>query len=245
MIRDYNSELSVTAGDIELEQVPCFKYLGLHFDPVLNWKQHTEFTSKKICQRIGVLKRTRNCLTTDTANLLYKSLILPIISYGDTVWSKGVKANLVRLQRLQNRAGRVVLRCDIRTHIVDIHSQLKWPLCQDSINLHKCLLVGKCLYGEVPQYLQGIFQRVDSVHNHGTRRAEAGLFVPRANSTAAKNMFAYEGAVLYNGLPMVLKSAATSLTLNVTAIATLKTLTTSPVSGNLTLEHLRYEAILL
>ena len=98
-------------------------------------------------------------------------------------------------------------RCDIRTHIVDIHSQLKWPLCQDSINLHKCLLVGKCLYGEVPQYLQGIFQRVDSVHNHGTRRAEAGLFVPRANITAAKNMFAYEGAVLYNGLPMVLKSA--------------------------------------
>ena len=93
-----------------------------------------------------------------------------------------------------------MLRCDIRTHIIDIHSQLKWPLCQASINLHKCLLVGKCLYGEVPQYLQGIFQRVDSVHNHGTRRAEAGLFVPRANSTAAKNMFAYEGAVLYNNV---------------------------------------------
>ena len=48
---------------------------------------------------------------------------------------------------------------------------------------------------------------MDSVHNHGTRRAEAGLFVPRANNTAAKNMFAYEGAVLYDGLPMVLKSA--------------------------------------
>ena len=75
-----DTELSVTAGDIELEQIPCFKYIGLHFDPVLNWKQHTEFTSKKISQRIGVLKRTRNCLTTDTANLLYKSLILPIIS---------------------------------------------------------------------------------------------------------------------------------------------------------------------
>ena len=102
-----DTELSVTAGDIELEKVPCFKYLavGLHFDPVLNWKQHTEFISKKISQRIGVLKRTRNCLTTDTANLLYKSLILPIISYGDTVWSKGGKANLVRLQRLQNRGG--------------------------------------------------------------------------------------------------------------------------------------------
>ena len=201
-----DTELSVTAGDIELEQVPCFKNLGLHFDAVLNWKQFTQ----NISQRIGVLKRTRNCLTTDTANLLYKSLILSSISYGDTVWSKGVKANLVRLQRLQNRAGRVVLRCDIRTHIADIHSQLKWPLCQDSINLHKCLLVGKCIYGEVPQYLQGIFQRVDSVHNHGTRRAEAGLFVPKANSTAAKNMFAYEAAVLYNGLrslPMVLKSA--------------------------------------
>ena len=84
---------------------------------------------------------------------------------------------------------------------------------------------------------------MDSVHNHGTRIAEAGLFVPRANSTAAKNMFAYEGAVLYNGLPMVLKSADNFI--DVTAIATLKTCTTSPVSGNLALEHLRYEAILL
>ena len=25
-----DTELSVTAGDIELEQVPCFKYVGLH-----------------------------------------------------------------------------------------------------------------------------------------------------------------------------------------------------------------------
>ena len=36
------TELSVTAADIELKQVPCFKYLGLHFDPVLNWKQFTQ-----------------------------------------------------------------------------------------------------------------------------------------------------------------------------------------------------------
>ena len=43
----------LTAGDIELEQVPCFKYLGLHFDPVLNWKQHTEFTSKKKISQSG------------------------------------------------------------------------------------------------------------------------------------------------------------------------------------------------
>ena len=201
-------ELCIKAGDTVLEQVPSFKYLGLHLDSVLNWRKHTEVLAAKAAQRIGVLKRTRVCLTKDTANLLYKSLILPIINYGNTVWTKGPKENLQRLQRLQNRAGRVVLRCPPRTHIADIHSSLGWMTCSDSASLHKCLLVGRCLLGEVPQYLLGKFTRVDTIHSHRTRHAETGLRLPRVTTSGAKNMFAYEGAALYNALPMDIKTCA-------------------------------------
>ena len=39
------------------------------------------------------------------------------IDYGDIVWSKGTKSNLKRIQKLQNKAGGVILRFRRRTHI--------------------------------------------------------------------------------------------------------------------------------
>ncbi len=194
-------------GEI-LEQVTHFKYLGLWFDGVLNWKHHTDVTSKKIAQRIGIQARIRPFISTATANSLFKSMIAPIIAYGDIVWSKGPLCNVQRIQKLQNRAARVVLRCGRRTHISDMHTSLKWLKCQDSIILHKCLMVGNCLLGTVPSYLRGKFIRASEFHAHSTRRAEDSLFVPRVNTENAKKLFCYEGATLFNKLPPHVRSCS-------------------------------------
>ena len=141
-----------------LERVTCFKYLGLWFDPSLNWKKHVDCISKKISQCIGVKSRIRPFISTTTANTFFKTMIAPIIDYGDIVWSKGPQSNLKRIQKLQNKVGRVILRCRRRTHITHIsimHSSLGWLTSQNKIKLHKTLMVGKCLLGVVPSYLRG------------------------------------------------------------------------------------------
>ena len=139
-------------------------------------------------------------LSETTANTLYKSLIAPIISFGDIVWTKGAKENLDRVQKLQNRAGRVILRWKRRSHVLDIHSKLGWHTCEEKFKLHKTMMVGKCLLGQVPSYLRGKFTYARDFHAHHTRHANSKLFVPRMNCSAAKNLFCYEGALLFNSL---------------------------------------------
>lgn len=78
-LQHINDQLEVRAGDDVLEQVQTFKYLGLWFDPSLTWAAHVDAVSKKISQRIGMLYRLRQTITTDVASILFKSLIQPII----------------------------------------------------------------------------------------------------------------------------------------------------------------------
>ncbi len=194
-------ELRIQIDGEFLEHVKVFKYLGLWFDSVLNWKHHVDCVAKKISQRIGIQSRIRPYISADTAKILYESMIAPIISYGDLIWSKGPVCNTVRMQRLQNRAGRTILRCNRRTHIADIHSTLGWMTCEDSIKLHKCIMVGKCIFGKVPSYLRGKFMFARDFHSHLTRHAHTGLFVPRVTSNAGKKLLCYDGAVTFNSLP--------------------------------------------
>ena len=112
--------LKLNINGESLEQVSCFKYLGLWFDPSLNWKKHVDCISKKISQRIGVQARIRPFISTTTANTLFKTMIAPIIDYGDIMWSKGPQRNLKRIQKLQNKACRVILRCRRRTRMANI-----------------------------------------------------------------------------------------------------------------------------
>ena len=52
-------ELQIKIKGETLEQVNQFKYLGLWFDPTLNWKHHTDAISKNISQLIGIQARIR------------------------------------------------------------------------------------------------------------------------------------------------------------------------------------------
>ena len=64
----------------------------------------------KINQRLGVLRRIKNCLDFDTRCVLYTSLILPLFDYADTIW--GDKNNIVlmdSLQTLENKAAKLIL----------------------------------------------------------------------------------------------------------------------------------------
>ena len=104
-------QLNIQAGKDRLEDVKSFKYLGLWLDESLRWSDHLTETSNKVAPKkwYGLLVKVqhfhRGCLT-----------FLQVINIPDTrLWQcnmvYGPKANMDRMQRLQNCTGRVVLRC--------------------------------------------------------------------------------------------------------------------------------------
>ena len=57
---------------------------------------------------LGIFSRARPSLTIESANRLFKSIILPILDYCAAVFHRCGKGNEEGLECLQRRAGRIV-----------------------------------------------------------------------------------------------------------------------------------------
>ena len=100
--------LTVQIKGHEIDRVPHTKSLGVHIDQNLSWSKHVNETAKIVSSGIGALKRLRPFICEDTAILLYRALIEPYFDYCCPVWD-GLSNELAdKLQKLQNRAIRVI-----------------------------------------------------------------------------------------------------------------------------------------
>ena len=58
---------------------------------------------------------------------IYKTKILPYFDYGDVLYRNSDTRNTTKLQRLQNRALRICLEADARTHVSTLHNLANLP----------------------------------------------------------------------------------------------------------------------
>ena len=93
-----------------LERVLKFSYLDVVLDETLSCKHHVENVSSKVSRRLGVLSRIRSCLTLEASKQVYSSLVQPLFDYVDVAWGKICEGCCKELQRLQNRAARIILQ---------------------------------------------------------------------------------------------------------------------------------------
>ncbi len=68
--------------------------------------------SKKIASAIGALKRIRPNITTRTAVQVYPALIQPHFDYCCSVWDGLGETLSCKIQKLQNRVVRVIMRAN-------------------------------------------------------------------------------------------------------------------------------------
>ena len=66
--------------------------------------------ASKVSQKLGILSRVRLLFTTESANRLYKSMVLPLLGHGDITWHGFGLENQQRIERLQRKASRIVLK---------------------------------------------------------------------------------------------------------------------------------------
>ena len=100
--------LEIYFGCYPMKQVDSTKYLGVTLDTYLSCTPHVDNLCKKISSRIGILKRIRPFLDNVSSNLIYSSTILPLFDYCDVVWDTCTINSKNKLQRLQNRAARII-----------------------------------------------------------------------------------------------------------------------------------------
>ena len=98
-----------------------YEYLGVSVDQSLSFSEHFKKVYHKAVNRVHLLQRVRQKLTTQTAEFIYISMIRPLIAYSDLVLQCLSKSNIDKLEKLQNRAETCVFRKSYLGH---------WPSLQ-------------------------------------------------------------------------------------------------------------------
>ena len=106
---------------------------------------------------IGGLKRVRPYVPIKILETIYKSLIQPHFDYCDKVWSNLSVTQSLRLQKLQNRAARVILSANYDGRSADLLESLQWDNSSQRRDKHMALLMCKTLQNKTPNYLRNMF----------------------------------------------------------------------------------------
>ena len=65
-------------------------------------------------------------MTENVQKMFYQSYVLPLIDYGSCSWGSTTKQNIERINKLQKRAARIILKVDYITPSVETFQRLRW-----------------------------------------------------------------------------------------------------------------------
>ena len=104
--------------------VQCTKFLGIHFDENLSWKDHVNNVVKSCYGTLRILRQFKRFTPLNVRETLAETLVLSKISYYNVVYAQLPNYQINRLQRIQNIATGYVLNRYVR--MTDAIEHLKW-----------------------------------------------------------------------------------------------------------------------
>lgn len=182
---------------LNIEVVVSFKYLGVLIDNKLKFSVHLNACIRNASHKLFMLRKIRNNLNVNTANLIYKTMILPLIEYGNVFLLSCTSIERTKIQRIQNKGLKIVfnrnrfystrlLHKDARLASWEVRARLAANRMMFKFKFnHNCL----------------------EEHRQGTRLQSGPLFkVTRPNSKSFINSLSYKARVLWNELPASLRN---------------------------------------
>ena len=101
------------------------KYLGLHLDAALTWKDHIAKTKVKIMPMVWKFAKLRHLMDYSTAHTYYTSMIRPCIEYAAAVLFNVSGQSCKTLETIQNRCLRIIAIAEPRTNTTTIRKHWK------------------------------------------------------------------------------------------------------------------------
>ena len=142
-----------------------------------------------------------------TLIVIYLSIIQSHFDYCSQIWSCLGKVLSDKLQKLQNRAFRIITRENYDTRSKDILNRVGFSNLQTRREHQFAIFMYKIKHKVLPNYLIDIFTNANEIHDYNTRQSEFNFALPKPNTNFKKKSFAYRGAEAWNGLSSDLKSA--------------------------------------
>ena len=133
ILKSRNEDLNLKIRDNDLEIIQKTKYLGVQIDNSLNWKEHIKTVSTKVSRAIGFLKHAKTFLRQETLKTLYTGIVEPHFRHCCSAWGCAGSTELNQLQKLQNRAARIITNSSFDTPSRPLIDQLGWKTIEELV----------------------------------------------------------------------------------------------------------------
>ena len=199
------NDSNICVNDVEIETKDNIKLLGVVLDSKLNFSEHIIAICKKASQRIGVLMRLRNLIPMKCKLILFKSAILPYLTYCHVVWHFCKASDTRKLERLQERGLNAVFK-DNNSSYEQLLKKADLPTLLNRRLQDLCILMYKVKHKLCPAYISNIFKEPNS--NYNLRQAD--FSIPRyKTATYGKHSIRYLGPRLWTKLPKSIRDVTT------------------------------------
>lgn len=182
----------LTLNDTPLARTLTYKYLGITLNSSLTLSEHVQTIIRTVHYKINTLSFLRRTVGPVTSLQIYKTTILPLMEYSNVIFSLINKRDRDKLQRLQNRALRIIYTPEISTE--EAHSKAKLSTIQTRANTQlQCLMYRRSQ--NHPDYpLVTLFGPTRSSN-------KVRFVIPRPRSERFKMYPLYQGTILWDCLP--------------------------------------------
>ena len=125
-IRTFETSPSLEIGGMPINRVSHTKPIGVYLDENLIWNEHINQISRKIASGIGALKRIRSFVPDTTPQFIFNSLVQPYFDYCCVVLDNCSKTLADKLQKLQNRAARILTFSSYDVNVDVVLASIDW-----------------------------------------------------------------------------------------------------------------------
>ena len=143
--------------------------------------------SRKFPEVLPVWERSGN-LFPSTPWIFFTTLSFNQFDYCALIWNNANITQRYRLQKLQNRAVRVITKSPYEIRSNDILNDLGWDTLVVRRSKHIWIMIHKIMHIQAPSYLIDQFHRVIDTTSYNLRNNDINLKLPMANTENLKKV---------------------------------------------------------
>ena len=151
-------------------------------------------------------------LSPDDLHKMYRGTVEPHFSYCCSVWGCYSETKLNSLQKIQNRAARIITNSPYDASAAPPLQNLGWSSIKDLIRKETATLTYKALNSLAPRYLGELFRKCSEGSHRILRSTETNLQIPLLRTSTGQKAFSHRGAKLWNELDKETKLASSLAT---------------------------------
>ncbi len=198
------TDLSVRINGTELTRIGngcneiSTKFLGIHIDDSLSWKNHIATVNSKMSRAIFAIKQVKKVLPYESLRTLYYALVHPHLSYGILAWGNASSSLTNKTFLLQKRALRTILNAPYNSHTEPLFKSAGILKLEDLYEFQTVLFMYDYCNNNLPLSFSSVFKFNYEIQVVRPTRQSKLMHIKRCHSTFSRKLPIFHFPTIWN-----------------------------------------------